>query len=79
MCSMTAGNFLYNNYRQAINIIDKFTPDVEKLKLKLKISDSDLLYWLEDETTFLRKLREEAKEHTLESAYVEALAKCEDL
>lgn len=79
MRSLIASNFLYNNYRQAIKIIDDFSPDVEKLKAALNISDDDLIYWLKDEASFLRDLKEESNEHTLECAYVEALAKCREL
>ncbi|KAG1735566.1 uncharacterized protein EDB91DRAFT_1238200 [Suillus paluster] len=65
--------FLYNNYKQALAIIDDLTPAVEELKLALKITDADFERWNTEELEFLENVAEESDEDIEAMAYVEAL------
>ncbi|KAG2341415.1 hypothetical protein BDR05DRAFT_1001795 [Suillus weaverae] len=67
------GKFLYNNYKQALAIIDDLTPAVEELKLALKITDADFERWNTEELEFLENVAEESDEDIEAMAYVEAL------
>jgi len=64
---------LYNNYKQALAIIDDLTPTVEELKLVLKITDADFERWNTEELEFLENMAEESDEDIESMAYVEAL------
>ncbi|KAG1751317.1 uncharacterized protein EDB91DRAFT_1078128 [Suillus paluster] len=67
------GTFLYNNYQQALAIIDDLSPAVEELKLALKISDGDFERWNMEELEFLESLTEETEEDIDAMTYVDAL------
>jgi hypothetical protein len=67
------GKFLYNNYKQALRIINEFTPTVEELKTQLKISDSDFERWNAEEAEYLGNLAKEPDFDIQSTAYVEAL------
>lgn len=64
---------MYNNYKQALAIIDDLTPAVEELKLALKITDADFERWNTEELEFLENVAEESDEDIEAMAYVEAL------
>ncbi|KAG1852223.1 hypothetical protein F4604DRAFT_1933797 [Suillus subluteus] len=64
---------LYNNYKQALAIIDDLAPAIEELKLGLKITDADFERWNAEELDFLENLAEESDEDIEAMAYVEAL------
>lgn len=70
---MSAGNFLYNNYVQAITIIKEYKPQIEAFKHELQITDNDIEGWIVVERCFLEDLKEEPQERVLACAYVEAL------
>ncbi|OCH88551.1 hypothetical protein OBBRIDRAFT_734191 [Obba rivulosa] len=65
--------FLYNNYRQCLQIVEDFSVDVSHLKNSLKIDDTAFEAWLSDERHFLKNLKDEPEERVLECAYVQAL------
>ncbi|KAI0771436.1 hypothetical protein BC629DRAFT_1531885 [Irpex lacteus] len=65
--------FLYNNYRQALEIISDYTPEVERMKIVLDVTDADIEGWLGEERNFLKNLKSEPEERVLEVSYVEAL------
>ncbi|KAI0083349.1 hypothetical protein BDY19DRAFT_987928 [Irpex rosettiformis] len=65
--------FLYQNYRQALSIIKDYTPEVQRMKDALQITDQDIESWLHEEHKFLTSLKNEPEERILEVAYVEAL------
>jgi hypothetical protein len=67
------GNFLCNNYKQALAIIQDYSPEVEAFKLRLRVTDQDIEHWIDAERTFLKELKEEPNERVLACAYVEAL------
>jgi hypothetical protein len=64
---------LYNNYKQALAIIDDLSPAVEELKLALKISDGDFERWNMEELEFLESLAEEQEGDIEAMTYVDAL------
>lgn len=64
---------MYNNYKQALAIINDLTPAVEELKLALKITDADFERWNTEELEFLENVAEESDEDIEAMAYVEAL------
>ncbi|KAG2075507.1 hypothetical protein BDR04DRAFT_1005951, partial [Suillus decipiens] len=65
--------FLYNNYKQALAIINDLSPAIEELKLALNISDEDFEHWNMEEFEFLETLTEETDEDVEVMTYVEAL------
>jgi hypothetical protein len=67
------GNFLYNNYKQALAIIKNYTPELDFFKLRLQVTDTDIEEWIHAERKFLEELKEEPEERVLAAAYVEAL------
>ncbi|KAG2087255.1 uncharacterized protein F5147DRAFT_588159 [Suillus discolor] len=71
--SQILGKFLYNNYKQALAIIDDLSPAAEELKLVLNISDEDFERWNMEEFKFLETLTEETDEDVEAMTYVEAL------
>lgn len=76
--SYVSGRFLYNNYVQALTIIKDYTPHVEEMKERLKITDADIDNWLKEELEFFLNLKDEPNERVLESAYVRALYNRQD-
>ncbi|TFK60510.1 hypothetical protein BDN72DRAFT_730156, partial [Pluteus cervinus] len=54
-------NFLFNNYKQAIRIISSYSPIVDALKEKLKISDNDFTRWIDEERAYLASLSKKEK------------------
>ena len=73
----TTGNFLLNNYKQAIQIIKDYSLGICAWKQCLGISNQDIDEWLEDERKFLESLKEEPEECVLACTYVEALQTCQ--
>lgn len=71
--SILPGRFLYNNYRQSLKIIADYTPEVEEMKARLQVTDSDIDNWLKQEEDFFLSLKNEPDERVLESEYVRAL------
>ncbi len=65
--------FLFNNYKQALQILKDFTPEVNRMKTLLGLEDDDIKKWAHEEHKFLLDLKDEPEERVLESAYVEAL------
>ncbi|KAG1803230.1 uncharacterized protein BJ212DRAFT_1285236, partial [Suillus subaureus] len=54
--------FFYNNYKQALAIINDLSPAVQELKLALNILDGDFKCWNMEELEFLETLTEESEE-----------------
>ncbi|KAG1838896.1 hypothetical protein DFJ58DRAFT_668114, partial [Suillus subalutaceus] len=65
--------FMYQNYKQALNIINNLTPVVEELKTQLKITDTDFERWNIEELEYLQRLSIEQEYDPQKIAYVEAL------
>lgn len=67
------GNFLLNNYKQALKIISDYKPELQAFKERLQIDDQVIDGWLGEEEIFLQNLKEEPEERVLACSYVEAL------
>ncbi|KAG2125460.1 hypothetical protein DEU56DRAFT_873092 [Suillus clintonianus] len=65
--------FLYNNYKQALHIINDLTPVVQELKQQLDLSDADFEQWNIEELQYLEALAAEPEYDPEKIAYVEAL------
>ncbi|KAG1732925.1 uncharacterized protein EDB91DRAFT_1238702 [Suillus paluster] len=65
--------FLYNNYKQALDIINDVTPAVEELKAQLDLTDADFHRWNIEELEYLESLASEVEYDPQKTAYVEAL------
>ncbi|KAG1800058.1 hypothetical protein EV424DRAFT_1587758, partial [Suillus variegatus] len=65
--------FLYNNYKQALHLIDELTPAVEELKQQLDLLDADFERWNIEELQYLKALAAEPEYDPEKIAYVEAL------
>ncbi|KIJ27126.1 hypothetical protein M422DRAFT_215978 [Sphaerobolus stellatus SS14] len=70
--------FLYNNYRQALETISTLTAHITIVKEKNSITDNDLDRYLEEECHYLESLTNPRECNELEVAYVEALEALED-
>ncbi|KAK7676308.1 hypothetical protein QCA50_020725 [Cerrena zonata] len=65
--------FLFNNYRQCIQIICEYSVDVKRLQDEFEVNNTDMEGWIKAEATFLRNLKDELDERVLECMYVQAL------
>ncbi|KAG1729622.1 uncharacterized protein EDB91DRAFT_1059885, partial [Suillus paluster] len=65
--------FLYNNYKQALHIINDLVPVVQELKQQLDLSDADFEQWNIEELQYLEALAAELEYDPEKIAYVEAL------
>ena len=66
---------LYNNYRQALDIITEKTPILRETMETLQISDQDLARYLEEEREYFVTLQDEDPEDLRDVLYVDALKK----
>lgn len=73
------GKFLYNNYKQALDIIQDYGPDVQAMLSRLNINEDDVVGWIQKESVFLGNLQEEPEERALECEYVEKLIAREEV
>jgi hypothetical protein len=73
--SRCSGNFLYNNYKQAIAIIENYTNNVEELKRTFNDDDTLFTRWKDEESKYLQELSHHPKDDILVLAYIEALQK----
>ncbi|KAG1888655.1 hypothetical protein F4604DRAFT_1877215 [Suillus subluteus] len=65
--------FLYNNYHQALHVINELTPAIEELKQQLDLSDADFEQWNIEELRYLEALAAEPEYDPEKLAYVEVL------
>ncbi|KAG1813901.1 uncharacterized protein BJ212DRAFT_1447699 [Suillus subaureus] len=65
--------FIYNNYKQALHIINELSPAVEELKAQLSLTDVDFEKWNTEELEYLQALTIETEEDVEKMTYVEAL------
>jgi hypothetical protein len=73
------GNFIYQNYRQALERIQIDTPRLAALSTKLGIGGDDYERYLEMERTYLRGLRSEPEEVKATAEYMEQLFELDNL
>ena len=73
MYSQATGEFLVNNYYQALDIL-KGGPALEKTMLDQGIEGTDTFQaWLAEEHTYLKSLSKEPLQETLEMEYLQKL------
>ncbi|CDO74657.1 hypothetical protein BN946_scf184832.g1, partial [Trametes cinnabarina] len=72
-----SGKFIYNNYRQALQIIDEGERVLDVLKRDLHLSAADYERYLREERKYLHSLKSEPPEVSLRGEYVEALQELE--
>ena len=74
LISVLLATFLLNNYKQALNILDEGPRALEQAMNDLHISDKKVFEsWLEEERAYLRGLRKEPEEETLQMEYWQKL------
>ncbi|KAG1773754.1 hypothetical protein EV702DRAFT_975688 [Suillus placidus] len=67
--------FLYNNYVQALQIIECYSVELEELKQCKDLVDADFLKWRDEESEYLGQVATEPTADTIAVAYVENLEK----
>ena len=72
------GNFIYNNYRQALHVIGESAAVLETLCVKLGVTKADLERFLEDERQYLRSRKKEPPEVMRKAEYMLALRRLEE-
>jgi hypothetical protein len=73
------GTMLYNNYIQALRIIESEEPAFVHAKESLGICDEDLDKWHQEEAEYFATLGQEPDLHIHKIAYVELLQELRDL
>ncbi|KAL6308954.1 hypothetical protein BKA93DRAFT_864339 [Sparassis latifolia] len=70
---LSLGNFLYNNYRQALDILNNDAQVLDEAVRSLGIGDGDLDKWQKEETEYFSVLGQEPEWDVHAVAYVELL------
>ena len=78
LTSVSAGNFIYNNYRQALAIISENTKALPFLCTKRNLTDADLERFFLEEREYLRSRKKERPEVAHHAEYMAALRRLED-
>lgn len=73
------GIFLFNNVKQALNIINKRPQLLQEMRQLGVQSTKEFYSWLEEERAYLLSLKKEPAEEMLKMEYVKALGKLEEL
>lgn len=72
-CLIRAGNFIYQNYRQALKIIAENQTEFDLLNARLGLTPAEIRRFLEDERTYLRSRQTEPAEVLQVVDYMEKL------
>ncbi|KAH9834663.1 uncharacterized protein C8Q71DRAFT_873190 [Rhodofomes roseus] len=72
-----SGNFIYNNYRQALAIRKESAEALEVLCSKLHVTTLDLEHFLDEEREYLRSRKKEPPEVSRKADYMAALKRLE--
>ena len=75
-CSL--GNFLYRNYRHALNRIRHDTPKLQALSAQLKAGASDYEAYLDAEREYFKSRKIEPEDVLRTVKYMEALTKLQE-
>ena len=73
------GNFIYQNYRQALERIKIDTPQLAALSTQLEIGPDDFERYLEEERAYLTGLRQEREDVKETADYMDLLFDLDDL
>jgi PIN domain nuclease of toxin-antitoxin system len=69
-----SATFLWNNYKQALKIIEETPKLIARTMKDLGISDVSVFeIWIEEERTYLQGLKKEPAEETLQMDYYQKL------
>jgi hypothetical protein len=74
-----SGNFIYQNYRQALERIKIDTPQLAALTTRLGIGPDDFERYLEEERAYLTGLRHEREDVKETADYMDLLFDLDDL
>lgn len=74
-CLTFLGRFLYNNYVQALQIIEQYTVELEEFKQRKELADADFVKWRDEEFEYLGQVATEPTADAIAVAYVERLEK----
>jgi len=77
MCLL--GNFIYQNYRHALDRIRSDTPKLHALSAKLKTTPTDYKAYLDSERQYLESLKSEPEDVLRTVKYIESLTKLQEL
>ena len=69
------GKFIYNNYRQALEILAKDGPLLETMRKDKGFTGETYERWMDEERQWLEDLRREPEADSLRCLYLEALEK----
>lgn len=69
------GNFILNNYRQALDVLHDMPIRIEALTSGRQISDIEFTRWLDEEQLYLKSKKSEPEADVLGIEYVELLNK----
>jgi hypothetical protein len=72
------GTMIYNNYTQALDIINTESPILSEAKMSLGVSDDDLEAWQAEQAAYFSSLGKEPDHNVHGVAYVELLQKLRD-
>ena len=72
-------NFIYHNYRQALEIIEINSPLLAELSIKLGVAEDDYENYLNNERDYLASLRSEPAEEQAQAEYMELLFELDTL
>ncbi|KZT06567.1 uncharacterized protein LAESUDRAFT_759387 [Laetiporus sulphureus 93-53] len=72
-CYASVGTFLYNNYRQALDILNSEAVQFDKAKGSLGITDDDIARWCKEKVEYFANIEEESEWDVWAVAYVELL------
>ena len=70
---------IYNNYVQALDILETESLTLAHAKISLGIADADLEQWEKDRHEYFEALGKEPEHNLLAIAYVELLQKLQDI
>lgn len=72
------GNFIYNNYRQALEIISTSKANLRLLEERLGTSSDDYQRYLMEERRYLASLKQEPEDTLQKVEYMEKLEKLKE-
>lgn len=75
---LNTGTFILNNYKQAIQIIQRNTTALQRAMASLRITDEEMDLWEREELAFFARLGQEDERNVLAITYVKLLQQLQD-
>jgi hypothetical protein len=72
---LNLGRFIFNNYKQAVTLIDDFTKELDAYHLSFPDQAMDFETWVTEELAYLESIASEPARDALVVDYIEALEK----